>query len=60
MHDILVHPILVGEVDDVVSVLLREQAEERDFESCFLSGSGADQWRKLVVVTDKDELVCKS
>ena len=60
MHNILIHPVLEGEVDDTVDVLLREKAEEGDFESCFLSGSASDQWWKLVVITDKNKLVCES
>lgn len=60
MHNITIHPVLVGEVDDVVSMLLREKAEERDFKSCFLGGSTPDQWRQLVVITNKDKLVCES
>jgi hypothetical protein len=60
VHDILIHPVLEGEVDDTVDVLLREKAEEGDFESCFLSGSASDQWWELVVITDKNKLVCES
>ena len=44
MHDICIHPILMGEVDDIVLMLLREKAKEGDFESCFLGGSASDQW----------------
>lgn len=50
----------MGEVDDIVCVFLREKAEEGDFESCFLSGSASDQWRQLVVVTNKNKFFCES
>lgn len=59
MHDILVHPILVGEVDNIVFMAFREKAEKGDFESRFLGGSASDQWRQLVVVTNKYKFVCE-
>jgi hypothetical protein len=60
VHDILIHPVLVGKVDDTIDMLLREKAKEGDVESCFPGDSASDQWRKLVVITDKDKLVCES
>ena len=60
MHDILIHPVLLGEVDNAIYVFLREKAEEGDFESCLLGSSASDQRRKLVVIADEDKLVCES
>ena len=41
-------------------MIVREKSEEGDFESCFLGDSASDQWRKLVVIANEDELVCES
>ena len=41
-------------------MIIREKAEERDIESCFPGGPVPDQWRKLVVISNEDKLVCES
>jgi len=60
VHDILIHPVLIGEVDNTIFVGLREKAEEGDFKPRFPRDSASNQWRKLVVITDKDKFVRKS
>jgi hypothetical protein len=60
VHDVFIHPVLLGEIDDTVFMLLREKAKEGDFESRFLGDSAPDQWRQLVVITNEDKFVCKS
>jgi len=60
VHDILIHPVLVGEVDNTIFVSLREKAEEGDFKPRFPRDSASNQWRELVVIADKDKLVCES
>ena len=60
MHDILIHPVLLGEIDNTIHVFIREKAEERGIESCFLCGSVSDQWRELVVIANEDKLVRES
>jgi len=41
-------------------VVVREKSEEGELESCFPGDSASDQWRKLVVIANEDELVCES
>jgi len=60
VHNVLVHPVLLSEVNDTIWVLLREKAEKGDFEPRFLGGSTSDQWRELVMIANKDKLVCES
>ena len=60
MHNIFIHPVLVGELDDTIWMLLREKAEEGVFKSCFPSGSASDQRCELEVIADEDKRVRES